>query len=258
MVDTTAAAGSAPATPEPGRNPPTPQPTRSRRATFRKWRARLFVLVLIAAAVLAFMMISRSQATDAAKIDLGTVLLTSQVVPVETARPGQVMTVDVTAEERVTANQRLGTVEAITTNSEGKPVKETLVIRAPREGIVVDDPVTVGSTLQPGQPFVQLYDPTKVYFTGQVPLKDLPELASGMVATLEAEGLKRSVSAVLQRAVPRVGTSQTGVPADAMRVVLVPRNLPEVAGLLPGLRFTGTIDTTTVPPGKKRIVYLAP
>jgi multidrug resistance efflux pump len=257
MVDTTATTGSAPVAPESGADAPPPPPARPKGATFRKWRARFLVLLLIAAAVFAFMKVSQSQAANAAEIDLGTVQLTSQVVPVETPQPGQVISVDVAAEERVVAGKQLGTVEITTTNSQGKPVKQTLAIRAPRDGIVVDDPVTVGSTLQPGQPFVQLYDPKKVYFTGQVPLKDLPELAPGMVATLRAEGLKKPISAVLQRAVPRVGTSQTDVPAGAMRVVLVPRNLAQVTGLVPGLRFTGTIDTTTVPAGKKRLVYVA-
>ena len=258
MVDTTATAGSAAATPESGSNPPPPQPARSRGATFRKWRARFVVLLLLAGAVFAFLRITQAQTTDAAEIELGTVLLTSQVVPVETPQPGQVLSVDVKAEEKVTAGKQLGTIEVTTTNSQGKPVKETITLSAPLDGIVVDDPVTKGSTLQPGQPFVQLYDPKKVYFNGQVPLEQLPELAPGMVATLRAEGLKNPVGAVVQRAVPRVGTSQTDVPADAMRVVLVPRSLPEVAGLLPGVQFTGTIDTTTVPAGKQRLVYTTP
>jgi multidrug resistance efflux pump len=257
MVDRTATAGSAPVAPEPESSSPPPPPARQRRATFRKWRARFFVLVLLAAAVLAFIRINQSHVSKAAEIDLGTVQLTSQVVPVETPQPGQVITVDVVAEQRVTEGERLGTVEVITTNSQGKPVRDTIVIRAPLDGIVVDNPVTKGSTLQPGLPFVQLYDPTKVYFTAQVPLADLPELASGMVATLKAEGLKHSISAVVQRAVPRVGTSQTDVPANAMRLVLVPRNLTEVTGLKPGLRFTGTVDTSTVPSSKKRIVYVS-
>jgi multidrug resistance efflux pump len=258
MVDTTATAGSAPAARESGENRQPPPPARPKGATFRKWRARFLVLLLIAGAVYAFMWITRTQTTDAAEIDLGTVLLTSQVVPVETPQPGQVLSVDVKAEEKVSAGKQLGTIEVTTTNSQGRPVKETIVLSAPLDGIVVDDPVTKGSTLQPGQPFVQLYDPAKVYFNGQVPLENLPEIAPGMVATLKAEGLTKSVEAVVQRAVPRVGTSQTDVPADAMRVVLLPRDLNQVAGLVPGLRFTGTVDTSTVPAGTKRLVYVAP
>jgi multidrug resistance efflux pump len=178
------------------------------------------------------------------------------VVPVETPQPGQVLSVDVNAAQRVTAGQQLGTVQVTTINSLGKPVLSTIILTAPRSGVVVDDPVTVGSTLQPGQPFVQLYDPTKLTFTGQVALDDLAQLSQGMVATLKAKGLKDSVKATLQRAVPRVGTSQTDVQPDFLRVVMVPRNEQDVARLVPGVRFTGTVDTSTAPPGAPKLVYI--
>jgi hypothetical protein len=77
-----------------------------------------------------------------------------------------------------------------------------------------------------------------------------------MVATLQAEGLKGTVKAVVQRVVPRVGTNETDVKSDHLRVVLVPRNGSDVAGLVPGLRFTGFIDTSTGEPGRSRLVHL--
>ncbi|GAA0927240.1 HlyD family efflux transporter periplasmic adaptor subunit [Virgisporangium aurantiacum] len=234
----------------------TPAPGRSRRGTFRKWRARFIVLVLIAGAGYAGYLITRSKAGEAAEIDLGTVTLTSQVVPVETPRPGQVMSVDVTAAERVEAGQKLGTVQVTTTDSDGAPVLSTVVLSAPRTGIVVDDPVTVGSTLQPGQPFVELYDPTKLTFEGQVSLTDLAELSPGMTATLKAEGMRGSIWATVQRAVPRVGDTETDVAADSLRIVLVPMNEADVARLVPGLRFTGTVDTGTGPADRPKLVYV--
>lgn len=233
-----------------------PAPGRSRRGTFRKWRARFIVLVLIAGAAYAGYLITRSKAGEAAEIDLGTVTLTSQVVPVETPRPGQVMSVDVTAAEKVEAGQKLGTVQVTTTDSDGEPVLSTVVLSAPRAGIVVDDPVTVGSTLQPGQPFVELYDPTKLTFEGQVSLTDLAELSPGMIATLKAEGMRGSIWATVQRAVPRVGDTETDVAADSLRIVLVPMNEADVARLVPGLRFTGTVDTGTGPADRPKLVYV--
>lgn len=256
MIDTAIATDTerAPAATTPATTP-APRPARSRRGTFRKWRARFIVLVLIAGAGYAGYLITQTKAGQAAEIDLGTVTLTSQVVPVETPRPGQVMSVDVTAAEKVTAGQKLGTIQVTTTDSDGEPVLSTIVLSAPRTGIVVDDPVTVGSTLQPGQPFVELYDPTKLTFEGQVPLTDLAELSPGMIATLKAEGMKGSIAATVQRAVPLVGDEETGK-ADSLRIVLVPMNEAEVARLVPGLRFTGTVDTDTGPADRPKLVYV--
>jgi multidrug resistance efflux pump len=236
----------------PDRPPPNP-----RRGTVRKWRARVIVVILIVAAVYFGLRVNQVKTGQAAQIDLGTVTLTAQVIPVETPRTGQVVSVNVSATDRVTTGGQLGTLEVTTTNAQGNTVVSRLTLTAPRDGIVVDDPVTVGSTLQPGQPFVQLYDPKKFMFYGQLALKDLPQIAPGMVATLQAEGLKGPVDAVVQRVVPRVvGTTQTDVKSDHMRVVLVPKNENDVAGLVPGLRFTGSVDTRTGQPGHKPLVHL--
>jgi multidrug resistance efflux pump len=254
MVQPTATSSSEPGTSVPAADQPAP--VRPSRGRWRKWRARAIVLILVVAAVYFGVRLSQQKVGAAAKIDLGTLTLTSQVIPVETPRSGEVISVDVEAAEKVTSGERLGTIEVITTNSQGNPVVRRLRLTAPRDGIVVDDPVTVGSTLQPGEPFVELYDPTKFTFTGQVELKDLPDIAPGMVATLRAEGLTGSVKAVVQRVVPRVGTTQNDVKPDHMRVVLVPRNESEVAGLVPGLQFTGSVDTSTGGPGGKPLVHL--
>jgi multidrug resistance efflux pump len=239
----------------PGSSAPPPAPRRSG-GRWRKWRARAIVLILIAAAIYLGLKLSQNKAGAAAEIDLGTLTLTSQVIPVETPRTGQVVSVDVNATDKVTAGKQLGALEVTTTNSQGNPVVSTLRLLAPRDGIVVDQPVTVGSTLQPGEPFVELYDPTKSTFSGQIPLKDLPEIAPGMIATLQAEGLNGTVKAVVDRVVPRVGTGDTDVRPNRIRLVLVPRNPTEIAGLVPGLRFTGTVDTSTGERGRQRLVHL--
>jgi biotin carboxyl carrier protein len=256
MVDTNATDSSAPASSEPGFGNPPPAAPRPPGATFRKWRARFIVLLLLVAAVFAVIRVTHYRTARASMVDLGTVTLTTQVVPVETPRPGQVMTVDVRAEQNVSAGTALGTIQVTTTNSEGKPVISLLTVSAPRTGIVVDDPVTVGSTLQPGQPFVKLYDPTELRFTGEIPLKDLPVLSAGMTATLTAEGLSRRIKATVQRVVPRVGDNQTDVRPGYLKVVLVPKSEHQVQGLVPGLRFTGSVDTRTGNPDNGHLVSL--
>jgi len=236
---------------------PEPAARRPKRGRLRKWRARLIVLVLLAAAVALFVRISTNRAADAAHIDLGTVTLTAQAIPVEVSQAGLVTAVSITAQQRVVARQKLGTVDVATTDSDGDPKITKVNVTAPQAGIVVDMPVTVGSTIGPGQPFVELYDPAQVTFEAKMPLEDLPDIAPSMVATLETEGIDRKVHATVQRVVPRVGSATT--PDDnprRMTVVLVPATANDVQGLVPGMRFTGYVDTRTGVPGKARLVSM--
>ncbi|MEV4641469.1 HlyD family efflux transporter periplasmic adaptor subunit [Actinoplanes sp. NPDC049548] len=239
------------------RVPPPPPPGKTR-ARVRKWRARFIVLVLLAAAVALFLRISSARATDAARIDLGTVTLTAQPIPVEVAQVGQVTAVAVTAQQQVAAKQKLGTIAVATTDSDGDPKTTKVDVTAPSAGIVVDLPVTVGSTIGPGQPFVRLYDPAQVRFETKIPLEDLPDIAPKMQAVLETDGINRKIHAVVQRVVPRVGDPVTTVADNprAMTLVLVPATADDVRGLVPGLRFTGYVDTTTGVPGTARLVSL--
>jgi multidrug resistance efflux pump len=223
----------------------------------RKWRARLIVLIMLAAAVFIFVRITADRTTDAALIDLGTVTLTAQPIPVETPRPGQVTEVSVKAEQTVKAGAKLGVIEVTTTDSDGEPVLSKVTLIAPRAGVVVDQPVTMGSTLQPGQPFVELYDPAELTFETDTQLEDLPEISPGMVARLEAEGIDRTVRATVQRIVPKVTDADDGGTAPGyLRMILVPASAEEVRGLLPGLRFTGSVDTRTGVPTQPRLVAL--
>jgi multidrug resistance efflux pump len=182
------------------------------------------------------------------------VTLTAQPIPVETSRPGQITRVSVKAEQRVAAGATLGVVEVTTTDSDGEPVLRNLTLVAPRAGIVIDQPATMGSTLQPGQPFVQLYDPAELIFVTDVPVEHLPELSPGMEARLEAENLDRTVRATVQRVVPRVaGAAESGAEAGYLRMVLVPKDAAEVGDLVPGMRFTGSVDTRTGPPNPRLV-----
>lgn len=224
---------------------PAPPSRPSRQASARKWRARFIVVVLLAAAVLLYLRISADRATDATHLSLGTVTLTAQAIPVETPRPGQVTAVSVVAQQRVTAGEKLGTVQATSTDSNGEPVLSTITLKAPRDGVVVDEPVTVGSTLQPGQAFVRLYDPERLTFVTDVPIEILSQISPGMSVELEAEGLEGTVRATVQRVVPHVVAAgvHDEVAPDSMRMVLLPAKIRDLTGFVPGLRFTGIVDT---------------
>ena len=65
--------------------------------------------------------------------------------------------------------------------------------------------------------------------------------------------MRGSIEAVVQRAVPRVGPSEDGDQrATGSELVLVPTNRADVARFVPGLRFTGTVDTGTGPATSRR------
>jgi hypothetical protein len=53
-----------------------------------------------------------------------------------------------------------------------------------------------------------------------------------------------------------VSTNEADVRPGYLRVVLVPQDAKAVAGLVPGMRFTGSVDTRTGEPGRSRLVHL--
>jgi multidrug resistance efflux pump len=236
------------------------RPAARRRRNLRKWWARLLVLLMIAVAVFVGLRIVRSQDARDAALDLGTVTLTSQSIPVETSLPGLVTAVDVRAGQRVVRGQRLGQIVVTTTDAQGDTVEQSRALVSPRAGYVVDDPMTVGSTLQPATPFVELYDPADLRLEADVPLAYLAQITPGMRAELSADGLDGEIEAVVQRAVPRVGeqvtTGPNAVRAGRLRLVLVPIDRGQVSKLIPGLRFTGSVDTRTGPKNGRESVYV--
>jgi multidrug resistance efflux pump len=235
---------------------PAAPPRQKRGTTMRKWRNRLLVLVMAAVAAGAGFYTIRSQAVSDAKLNLSEVTLTSQPIPIETSMPGLVTAVNVAAGESVVAGQQVGAIRVTTTNSSGHAVLSQRVLRAPRAGIVVDDPLTIGSTLQPGTGFVVLYDPADLKLVTDLPLSYLPEVAPGMTAELHAKGVPGTVQAVLDRAVPRVGNAQDDVAADHLELIFKPQNAAQVSRLIPGVRFTGSIDTRSGEQGTQPVVYV--
>jgi hypothetical protein len=156
----------------------------------------------------------------------------------------------------VVTGQKVGAIRVTTTNSSGHAVLSQRVLRAPRAGVVVDDPLTIGSTLQPGVGFVVLYDPADLKLVTDLPLSYLPEVAPGMTAKLHAKGVPGTVEAVLDRAVPRVGTAQKDVAPDHLELIFRPQHAADVSRLIPGLRFTGSIDTRSGGQGTQPLVYV--
>lgn len=247
-------------------DPAPPPATPRQRTSWRKWRARFIVLVLLAAAVLLFLRISSTRSEQSHRVALDKVVLTAQAIPVEPVRAGQVTGVAVTANQTVTAGQRLGTMDVSTTKANGDPKIIHVNLTAPRGGIVIADPAPVGSTVQPGAPFLKLYDPTQMTFVTDVDVENLSVVAPSMTAVLHTDGSDHTVHAVVQRVVPEVAGAQVtttlGVQpsadtdTDTLQVVLAPAGPADLRGLVPGLRFTGYIDTVSGKPGSSRLVSL--
>jgi multidrug resistance efflux pump len=222
-------------------------PAPARGGGFKKWRARLVVLAMIAAAAFGAQRLVQAKSAESAQLNIGTVTLTARPISVQSALAGQVTAVAVHAQQRVALSQQLGTIVTTTTTGTGKIVHTTVTLNAPTAGVVSDDPLAVGSTLQPGQAFLVLYDPDDITLVADVPLTELPHVAPGMSATLRAQGLPKPVNAVVQRVVPWVGNGDLNASPDDLQLVLVPKHPADVAQLVPGLRFTGTVDMRSAP-----------
>jgi multidrug resistance efflux pump len=241
---------------------PAPPPVKSRRKrNWKKWRARFVVLVMIAGAVFGGSRLAQARGETLTRFQLGTVTLTGHAIPVASPKTGQVSAVKVVAQQHVEAGQQLGTLITTTTTAAGKERLKSVPLTAPTDGIVIGDAAPVGSVVPTGQPFVQLYDPALLTLSTTTPVDDLAKLSIGMTATLRADGLDRPIEAVVQRAVPRVesqatGTGQLPSGQNRLELVLVPKRVADVQGLVPGLRLTGTVDTDSVAASTPNILHV--
>ena len=233
------------ARPEVAQADPVPSKKARRRGALRRWRARFIVLLMLAAAFFGGQRLVDARTSANAQGDIGTVTLTADPVPVQAARLGVVKSVRVAAHQRVAAGQLLGTMTTLTTTGSGVTLQSLVPLTAPIAGTVSDDPVPLGSALQPGDTFVTLYDPGKLKLIGNVSLAQLPKLAPGMAATLRADGLPAPINATLGQVLPRVGNEQSSVKADHIEVELTSIDPARLAQLVPGLRFDAKVDTQT-------------
>ena len=226
----------------------TPRPPAAvKTGRLRKWRARLLVLVMVAGAGFGGMQLAHLKTAQSARLNLNLVTLTAEPIRVASRYSGQVIAIDVKAQDHVAAGQRLGVIRSTLTTPAGVVTTRNNPVLATTAGVLSEDPAAVGSSLQSGEPFVVLYDPAQLLFVAQVPADQLSRLSPGMSAVLQATGGPAVADAVVQRVVPRIGWQAAPVPGDEVQVVLAPKNVAQVAALIPGLQFTATVDTHSVP-----------
>jgi multidrug efflux pump subunit AcrA (membrane-fusion protein) len=229
-------------TPPPAQSTPAP----SRGGGFAKWRARFVVVAMVAAAAGGGWKIAEAKVATSADLNIGSVVLTASPLAVQSIESGQITAVFVHAQDRVVAGQTLALLRTSTPAADGSIVHETVRIKAPTAGVVADDPLLTGTFLQSGQSLVSLYDPKALSFLATVPLDDLAHLSPGMTTKLTADGISTPVTAVVDRAVPRIGANQADVAPGWLELVLTPKRPADVANLVPGIRFKATVDTKSV------------
>lgn len=238
--------------PPPAPAAPTEPPARARtprrRFDGRRWMARFAVVAMAGGAVYGGLQVVQYRTAQATRLSVGTMTLTAQPTPVSTIRAGVVSDVAVRAQQKVTAGERLGTLTTTTPNAAGKLVTQKVALTAPADGVLVSDPLPAGSSLQPGQTFVQLYDPAQLTLTGEVAISTLTHLSKGMTATLTGPGLTKPVTAKVDRAVPFVQDDIAST-AGRLQLVMLPTSAASVTSLVPGYQFQATVtaDPDTLP-----------
>jgi multidrug resistance efflux pump len=186
----------------------------------------------------------RHRLADSAFVTLDEAVLTADALPVGATGAGVVTEVLVTEQTRVAAGQELARVKpaADPTQPVRQPGIETL--RAPVPSTVSKIDVAAGGVVTAGEPVVTLYDHAKLSFHAKATEEELRGLRLGMTARVTGPGLTDPVLVTVDHVEPRVGADPL---ADQLTVVLVPQSadVDTVSALVPGLRFTAEIDTTT-------------
>jgi multidrug resistance efflux pump len=238
---------------------PVSQGTAKRTLRSRMPAVRTFfvTLVLVGAAAGGGTYVVTHRLADSAFVTLDEATLTADALPVGSTGAGVVTEVLVTEQSRVAAGQELVRVklaEDPTRPGTGQPETETL--RAPMPGTVSKIDVALGGVVGAGEPVVTLYDHTKLAFQAKATEEELRSLRLGMAARITGPGLDRPVSATLDHVEPRVGpdplsdaplTEEQKLAHEQLTVVLLPRtdDVDTVSALVPGLRFTADVDTTS-------------
>lgn len=221
-----------------GREPPKEHKRPRGQGRSRFWtglRTTVVLIALVGGAGTGGYYLLRQRVAAAAFVDLGTVTLTADPMPIGFADSAVVVSVSVAEQDRVTADQEVAKVRTAT--------DEIVVLRAPSSGAVAAVKVGPGGLVRGGEPVIVLYDPERTTFQADVPVESLQRLRIGMAAQISGPGLASPIMATLDHVVPVMNARPTG----ELTVVLlpVPERRPDVAKLLPGLPFTASVDTNS-------------
>jgi len=238
--------------------PPTPAGPRKRTLRSRMPAVRTFLVtvLLLGGAAAGGTYLVTHRLAESAFVTLDEAVLTADALPVGSTGAGVVTDVLVAGQTRVAAGQELARVRlaADPAGAGDQPTTETL--RAPVPGTVSAIDVALGGVVGAGDPVVTLYDHTRLSFHAKATEEQLTGLRLGMTTRITGPGLDRPVVAALDHVEPRIGadpladaplTEDQKTTHEQLTVVLVPRtdNVDTVSTLVPGLRFSADIDTST-------------
>lgn len=210
----------------------------------------------------------RSPAAAAARAELRRLIVAREAAEKTVARQMQMMKSGVgVPAERIAAETQLAEVESELARAQravaflGEETGETVVVRAPIDGTVVERVTAVGASVVPGNgPLIELGDPNALWVVADVFERDLSLIAEGSPATVEIGAAGR-----LEGRVVAIGAVVSSVLRAAPVYVAIDH---DAARLRPGMYARTTIESDTpagvllpttailIKEGRRTVVYV--
>lgn len=210
-----------------------------RRATGRRWRARILLVAVVAACITVGIVQGHERVVRAGRIAFSEVTLVGDPIDVVTTSPASVVSIAVRPGETVAAGDVLATLDTIRPAPAGGEQRVRTTLTAPVDAVVAAVPTNAGASLLAGGPVVRLYEPDKLHFEIELPLNDTTELRIGQRGLFSTEDVE-PVAATLVSIEPALTPGRDG------RAVAVATLLPDDPGdlehLLVGLPFEGWLS----------------
>jgi multidrug resistance efflux pump len=208
----------------------------------RNWTAWLLVLLIVAAAVVGGRYLIERRHREATAMILDSAVLGAQQIPVGPADAATVASVQVVAGDIVRAGQTLAQL-SLPASAAGNAPANSGVLVAPADGVVVTIDRPAGSVVKAGEPVVTEYASASLTFLATVSVSRAQKLKVGMAVSISGPGLTNSIKATVGAAQPKLDGSAPNV----VDLKLIPANLADVRGLVPGLAFRATVTLTGYP-----------
>lgn len=141
------------------------------------------------------------------------------------------------AEARIAEQAAQGRLRALgigTTGGAG--LTGAVTVRAPIAGVVIERPVTAGSTVDAGKPLLTVADLSRVWIEAALPTENLPQVRVGMPATISAAALEKPLAGTVSFVGPVLGETTR---MATVRVTLANPGLRLRPGMLATLDLMG-------------------
>jgi len=199
-----------------------PQPAARRRPGFLTRRVLLPVLgvVLVVAAIVAF----NTYRTGQLYVSTDNAQLTGQPVQVGAMNPGQVVAVMPNIGAAVHKGDVIAQValpSQIGVGQNGQPkmgflgAGDTRVdVQAPIDGVVIAEPVAVGSNVAAGQPIVSIVDPSQLWVNANIEETNIARVRVGQPVTVHVDALGTDVPGKVEAVTPATANTFSLLPSS--------------------------------------------